>query len=140
VQDSSKINRHPSDKDHLPSNKDRLSFKPNYFRLFARIFSLVWAGFWMWYGAMSAVEDELPLLGVYHDLAWPGLVFFASAIVPWRWERAGGIILIVVSVLLFIIYPVFWSYLPLDVKLLTLLVLAVPPMVSGILFVIARRK
>ena len=63
------MNRSPSEKDRLPSEKIHLPSKTNYIRLSARIFSLVWAGFWMWYGAMSAVEDELPLLGVYHDLS-----------------------------------------------------------------------
>jgi len=52
--------------------------------------------------------------------------------------RNSGIILIVESVLLFVIYPVMWSYLPLHVRLLTLLVLAVPPMIAGILFIISH--
>ena len=94
----------------------------------------------MLFGAAGAIVDELPLIAVYKEMALPGLLFLASAIVVWQWERVGGIILIVESVLLLVIYPLFWSYLTLDVKLLTLLVLAVPPLVSGILFIKAHRR
>ena len=107
--------------------------------LLARALALSWAGFWIFFFiAESAwwhtpVRVALPWVGV-------GLLFVLLALVPWRWERTGGLLLIVVGLSAGVAYTI-WSppRLPVASRVLTTIVFSAPPLAAGILFLMHRR-
>jgi hypothetical protein len=100
----------------------------------ARGLALVWAGIWVFsfiaevwvYGAPARV---VPFW------AGVGLLFVIVALVPWRWEVSGGVLLVVVGLLNAVAYAVGPPPgLPLASRLITTVVLSAPPLVAGTLF------
>ena len=96
----------------------------------ARIVALIWAGWWTLFGLLSGIGEGLDVLGVIMHLTVPGLIFLAAALVAWRWEVAGGILLVVEGVLALF-------YFPFAREPFGLLTLALPPVIAGVLFLIA---
>ena len=75
----------------------------------------------------------LPWLGL-------GLLFVLLALLPWRWELAGGVLLMVAGLSSAVAYAI-WSPqgLPAASRALTILVFGGPPIAAGILFLAHRR-
>ena len=75
-------------------------------------------------------------------LAWVGvgLLFLLLALLPWRWERMGGFLLVGVGLLAGVVYSI-WSPARLSVagRLLTLIGFSGPPLAAGVLFLTHRR-
>jgi ABC-type arginine/histidine transport system permease subunit len=77
------------------------------------------------------------------------LLFAILALVPWRWEAAGGLLLVVMSLLIGATYAIAsasimrrdGSRLPLAIRAVTTVVFFTgPPLLAGILFLIHRRS
>ena len=76
------------------------------------------------------------------------LLFVILALVPWRWEAAGGLLLVVMSLFIGVTYAIAsaaivrrdGSRLPLAVRAITTAVFTGPPLVAGILFLLHRRS
>jgi len=100
-------------------------------RYIARLIGVLWAGWWTLFGLLSGLGEGLDVLGVIMHLTVPGLIFLAAALVAWRWERAGGVLLIVEGVLALF-------YFPFAREPFGLLTLALPPVIAGALFFIDR--
>jgi hypothetical protein len=108
--------------------------------LLARALALSWAGFWMvFFLAESAawhtpVPVALPWVGM-------GLLFVFLALVPWRWEMTGGLLLVVVGLSAGVAYAI-WSppQLSTGSRVLTTVVFGAPPLAAGILFLMHRRS
>jgi hypothetical protein len=85
---------------------------------------------WAWH---TPVRVALPWAGL-------GLLFVFLALVPWRWELTGGLLLVVGGLSAGVAYAI-WSprRLPVGSRLLTTLVLSGPPLAAGILFLMHRR-
>jgi hypothetical protein len=72
------------------------------------------------------------------------LLFAILVLVPWRWEAAGGLLLVVMSLLIGATYAIATasivrndgSRLPLVVRAVTTLLFGGPPLVAGILFLL----
>lgn len=107
--------------------------------LLARALALVWAGFWMFvliaesWAWHTPVPMALPWMGL-------GLLFVFLALLPWRWELTGGLLLVVVGLLAGVAYAI-WSppQLPVASRVLTTVVFSVPPLAAGILLLVHRR-
>jgi hypothetical protein len=98
----------------------------------ARTLSLLWAGFWIWFGAASGMGEHLTPAGVFMH-ALPGFVFLLLATVAWRWERAGGWLLAISAVLIAGLYLYFFrNRLTLPIRLVTASMLALPPLAAGL--------
>ena len=101
--------------------------------LAARALVLFWAVFWMFFFVVKSavwhtpVSSALPWVGV-------GLLFVFSAVVPWRWEMIGGLLLIVVGLSAGVAHAIWWPS-----RLLTTLVFGAPPLAAGILLLTHRR-
>jgi len=52
--------------------------------------ALLWAGFWMFFFVAESWAWQTPVLAA---LPWVGvgLFFVLLALLPWRWERTGGL-------------------------------------------------
>lgn len=107
--------------------------------LLARALALSWAGFWMVFFVAESwawhtpVGAALPWVGV-------GLLYVLLALVPWRWELTGGLLLVVAGLSSGVAYAI-WPppRLPLASRVLTTVVFGVPPVAAGILFLMHRR-
>ena len=104
----------------------------------ARALALVWAGFWMFFFIVESWSWHTPLNAA---LPWvgAGLLFIVLALVPWRWELPGGLLLVVVGFAAGVAYAI-WSAARLAVhgRMLTTLAISVPPIVAGVLFLMRR--
>jgi len=102
--------------------------------LLARALALLWAGFWMFFFVAESWEWHTPVLVA---LPWVGvgLLFVFLALVPWRWERTGGLVLVIVGLSAGVAYAI-WAppRLPLASRALATLAFSGPPLVAGILF------
>ena len=112
----------------------------------ARALALLWAGFWVFFFVGSVMVEPTPS----HVIVAGSVVlllFAILALVPWRWEAAGGLLLVVMSLPSVATYVIAsasivrndGSRLPLVVRAITTLVFAGPPLAAGILFLIHHR-
>jgi len=104
--------------------------------ILARALSLIWAGWWVFFGVASALGERLSPFGVLMHAAVPGGIFLISAAIAWKWETTGGVLLILEGLLVCAVYPV-WEHsrFPVSTILFVLLTMALPPIVAGCLFV-----
>jgi hypothetical protein len=107
--------------------------------LIARALALLWAGFWIFFFVAESWVWHSPMR-VMALWAGVGLAFVILAIVPWGWEVAGGVLLVVVGFLIGVAYTI-WPppRLPLTSRVITTVALSGPPLVAGILFLIHPR-
>lgn len=109
-------------------------------RISARGIALVWGGFWTWFGLSAALDRGLGWTGVAVQAAVPGLFFLALAVIPFRWEGAGGLLLIVEALVVAIGYPIMVGVSPVRTVLFVELSMALPPLVAGALFIQIWRR
>jgi len=114
----------------------------------ARALALLWAGFWVFFFVGSVMVEPTPS----HVIVVGSVVlllFAILALVPWRWEAAGGLLLVVMSLLIGATYAIasasFFrrndgSRLPLVVRAIGTLSFGGPPLVAGIFFLLHRHR
>jgi len=104
----------------------------------AQVLAQLWAGTWMLYFISESLawRAVIPETRLWIAL---GILFVLLAIVPRRWERTGGALLIICGLGLLLAYDI-WPPRQLSVGLLVTLelLLAVPPLLSGLLFLSGR--
>jgi hypothetical protein len=102
----------------------------------ARALALLWAGFWVFFFIAESLAWHTPIdrMAMWVGL---GLLFLVAALAGWRWEVVGGALLITVGVAAAIAYAV-WGprELRFTVRMITLVVFGVPPVVAGALFLV----
>jgi len=103
------------------------------------VLALSWAGFRMVFFIAESVAWHTP---VSMALPWigAGLLFVFMAVVPWRWQMTGGLLLMIIGSSGGVAYSI-WSppQLPLVSRVLTTVVFSAPPLAAGILFLMHRR-
>jgi hypothetical protein len=109
-------------------------------RWMARGLSLVWAGFWVFFGVASGIGERGKPMEVLIHTAVPGLIFLVSALIAWRWEAVGGVLLVVEGLVVAVGYPLMARHFPLSTKIFIELTMATPPLVSGLLLLSAWKK
>jgi len=107
--------------------------------IIARALALLWAGFWTFFFVTEAWMWKTPGR-VAAFWAGLGILFLIVSVVPWAWERGGGVLLSALGVLVGVVYPV-WapSRLSIVSRATTTLALSGPPIVAGIIFMMHRR-
>jgi len=100
----------------------------------ARALALLWAGFWTFFFIAESLAWHTPLDRMTIWVA-VGLAFVILALVAWRWEVAGGLVLIAAGVLAALAYAI-WGprELSVTIRVTTLLAFGVPPVAAGTLF------
>jgi hypothetical protein len=114
--------------------------KIKWMRYIGQALALIWAGWWIFFGVASGMDERLNLLGILIHATIPGLIFLVSAIIAWQWQVIGSIVLILEGLLIFIVYPVMFRHLSFLTIILTLLTLALPPLIAGFLLLVSWRK
>ncbi len=105
----------------------------------ARGLAAVWAAFWIWFGLASGIAEKLDFTGILVHTAVPGLLFLLIAAVAWESELTGGILLVVMGAAVGITYPILFHNKPLAMQIPTVLSLALPALVAGVLFLVHGR-
>jgi hypothetical protein len=107
--------------------------------LAARGLALLWAGFWLVFFVVESWVWHTPV-NVMASWVALGLFFMLVAVVAWRWEVTGGLLLIVVGALAGLAYAI-WAPegLPPVSRLITTIVFSGPPILAGVLFLVHRR-
>jgi len=94
-----------------------------------------WACWWLFFGVASGIGEGLKGIALLMHAAFPGLIFLMSALLPWQWQRAGGLVLVGEGLLIFIVYPIIahrvFAFLTI---ILVCLTMALPPLIAGLLF------
>ena len=106
-------------------------------RFTARTVLILWAAFWIWFGVASALSEGLPPSGLFAHTALPGLLFAAIAVLAWRSERAAGILLLVIAGMIMLAYDSLMSQNGVLFVLEVGSILAGPPALAGLLFLMA---
>jgi hypothetical protein len=106
----------------------------------ARALILVWAGWWTYFGVACGIGEGMSPAGIFmHSL--PGLIFLVVAGIAWRWERVGGVMLILIGLLICIGYPVMThGRFPQLTIIIVELTFGLPPLVGGCLLLARRRS
>jgi len=104
-------------------------------RLLAGGAALLWAGFWLFFIVAESMAWRTPLALMAPWVA-VGLLFVLLAVFAWRSERTGGMLLVLAGTIAGLTYLT-WppAGLPATVRLGTAIMLGVPPIVSGLLFI-----
>jgi hypothetical protein len=97
----------------------------------------IWAAFWIFFAIASFFTEPFSQATLFNVITF-SVILAASAVITWRWETAGGIILVLESLLIFIVYPILFSDLPLSTVLLVLATMALPPLITGCLALVNR--
>lgn len=107
----------------------------------ARLVALIWAGWWVFFGVASGFSEGLEPLGILIHTAVPGLIFLALAIIAWFREGIGGALLIIAGLLIIVLYPIMaHGSLSLTTILITVVMLALPPLLAGALCLACWRQ
>ena len=105
-------------------------------RYAAGALTLVWAGFWSFFGLASGIGEGLRPMAVLVHTTLPGLIFVASAVVAWRTHVIGAVVLLIEGLVVLIGYPVMnYHHFPFSTIVFVLVTMALPPLVAGFLFI-----
>ena len=117
-------------------------------RSIARILSILWAIVWIYLCLTFAIgQPGLDTSGIIIVTAVSALFLLGPAVIAWWWETLGGVILLIEG-LLGLVLAGGAVILPLMLRksfpvihfAFILFVLALPPLISGILFLIIHRQ
>jgi hypothetical protein len=92
--------------------------------------ALVWAGWWTIFGLVGGIGEGLDAAGVAMHTAVPGLLFLLAAVIAWRWELPGAVLLAVAGIATVSVYG--FARTPEGFLLLTL-----PPLLAAGLFLMS---
>lgn len=106
-------------------------------RCVARFLSGIWALFWLWFGAASALFAGGSPIELLLQAAAPGLLFLTLAALAWWKEHTGGIVLLLTGLLTLAAYWQMAAHREPDYWLTVGSLLALPPLLSGALFLAA---
>jgi hypothetical protein len=102
-------------------------------RVVARVVSLGWGIFWAWFGFASGVA-EYASVGDTLLQTLPGLIFIGVSLLAWKHPAPGGTLLVSMAIVVFTAYWADAGTAPPVHGLGTALLLALPPLTSGVLF------
>ncbi|MGB4338445.1 MAG: hypothetical protein WBK10_07740 [Bacillota bacterium] len=101
----------------------------------AFIIAAVWAAWWILFGIAAGIGEGLNAVGtVIHTL--PGIIFAAATLVARKWHTLGGVALIAVAI------GALWrfGYIPDYIISPGGLLMALPAVVAGLMFIAADRR
>ena len=109
-------------------------------RSLAKSLALVWALWWIFFGVAYAIGEKFSRQALLVLLVFP-LLFLGSAMLPRFSERTGGMVLLLEGLIILIGYPwITYGRLPLFAIVAVLFMLALPPLISGVLLLAAGRR
>ena len=75
-------------------NVDQLAHEKGHaLRSLGRALTLLWGLFWALFGLLSGLGEGMDVVGTVVHITVPGLIFLATALLAWRFEKVGGAVL-----------------------------------------------
>jgi len=108
----------------------------NLVRYAAKGLALVWGGFWTFFALACSISEGMSVAGIAIH-AGPFVLFLVGALIALRWDFAGGIVLLVEGLAIAVAAPILLHGPTVN---LTILMLAAPPLVAGIMLLLAARR
>lgn len=105
-------------------------------RYAAKALALIWAGFWVFFALACCIGEGSSMLGIAIH-GGPFIFFLIGALIALRWDLAGGIVLLVEGLAIAIAAPILLHGPNVS---LTILMLAGPPLIAGIVLLAVRTK
>ena len=102
-------------------------------RLAARCLALLWFGFWSWFALAEGLDglSHLPMVFLMGFSVWAA----------WKWEKIGGALLALEGLFVMVAYPLtVGSRFPVSTVMFVLATLGLPPLLSGILFMLSGSR
>lgn len=96
-----------------------------------RALALTWATFWTLFGLLSGIGEGADALGVFLHTLMPGLILLAAAIIAWRWQAVGAVLLFLGGLATLALFP--WAR-----TVMGLVMLPLPGVLAGALLLAAR--
>jgi len=108
--------------------------------IIARGLALLWAGFWLFFFVTESLAWHTPVT-IMAFWAGAGIVFVILALLPWRWELAGGILLVTAGLCAGIAYAIKAPQgLSGAVLAMTAIIFGLPPVVAGVVLLVHRSR
>src|ERR1051326_2579119 len=82
--------------------------KGNWMLYAGRALALSWAGFWLWFGIASGIGEKEGIFNLIRHVLMPGGIGMLTALLAWRWARAGGALLAVEGLLIMVAMASGW--------------------------------
>ena len=103
----------------------------------ARILAFLWTGFWLFFAVASGIVEGGGLANFLKHalLGPPAILFLAVSVLAWRRPKWGGLAFIALGVVLSVTYPILAH----RIEALVVTLLAVAPLVTGLLFLQGSR-
>ncbi|HXL04730.1 MAG TPA: hypothetical protein PLH34_08015 [Bacillota bacterium] len=101
----------------------------------AGILSLLWGGWWTFFGLASGISEGIGILGTLMHALVPGLIFLATALTARKRNFVGGIFLVLEGVLALWFFGYLSDRLFTPLGLQMVLFLGLPGVASGLLFI-----
>ncbi|MCK6562006.1 hypothetical protein HUU39_19560 [candidate division KSB1 bacterium] len=118
----------------MASFAEILAIRCRHTRTIARCLTLLWAGWWVFFGLSSSFNAGVAPARVLLHIALPGLIFLLTAAIAWRWENFGAKLLLWEGLLVFACYPIItWEANTLATILFVMLTMGLPPLLASIL-------
>ncbi|HEY3295182.1 MAG TPA: hypothetical protein VGL38_07070 [bacterium] len=111
-----------------------------FLRYTGRTIALLWALLWIFFGAASGFGAGESLGGIFVHTLMPGMVFLISALVAWKWDVLGGILLMAEGLAVLVRYPFMARGFPSETIVFVLLTMVLPPLAAGGLLLLGRRR
>ncbi|MBF8248973.1 MAG: hypothetical protein HW374_1773 [Bacteroidetes bacterium] len=112
----------------------------HWLRRIARALILLWGFFWALFGLFSGLGEGGDVVGTVFHITVPGLIFFATAILAWWYEKLGGVTLLAEGLVVAISYPLVFRAMTPSTVIFVLLTMALPPLLAGSMFLLDWRK
>jgi len=106
----------------------------------ARGLALLWAAFWTFFFIAESLAWHT---AVGRTMIWSciGLVFVLLALAAWRWEVAGGLLLVIAGLLAMVAYLIWGpTDLPVSTRINATVLFGLPPTLAGALFMIHHHR
>lgn len=109
-------------------------------RVVARALALVWSIGWISFGLVSGIGEGLKPGTVLTHAALPGVIFLATALIAWRWECLGGLLLLLEGIIITAYFMTPFNQVSLVGLYFVLSSATLPALFVGFLFVYSWRK
>lgn len=104
-----------------------------------KVLALLWAGWWTFFAVAVVISEGGNPWNVLRFGWWLTLIPLGIALIALRWEKVGGILLVIAGVAAAVLYPVLATA-SIGTIVFMFLAMAAPPLAAGILLLVGSRK
>ncbi len=101
----------------------------------ARVIISVWCGFWLYFAIASSISEKM-----FADVLFVGIPVLILFLLPWKWEKTGGLVLLIAGLTIFFGFPFLMGGHRFWFNFVTGAMLGIIPIIAGTIFTIRQIK